>query len=898
MLIKDLIDLKSFDPVINLNWANKISQQERLLSNYIMTEDLANIFVEMLESITMTRSSTRREKLQDINNSVKRAHILSGQYGTGKSYFLLMLSIVLEMKNSYLADKLINGFSDFPELQYQLKLIREKKKYFLIRINGENENEKEFKDVIQAEVTKTLEKEFKDVSLNSVYKETNESFEKIVAFNRTKIENFLLDKNYTIRDVRANLFHHKREGIRQFEEIAKEVIGFVPKVELDKLNDFLKDVDDILKEKGYDELIIIFDEFSAYISASMENNRLHKDLGQVQNIAQLTSKSTDIDISFIASTHTDIVQMLGKYDSSKKDMLDKVFGRFEGHVLTFNQGEELLKSTIQTKKGTKINNLFLKHKDFIIDAEEKFERKLMDFYPLHPATAAFLEPISNQYAQKTRTTFTFLEEVIRKRFYNEPIEKAGKINLVTLSDLYDYFEKEIERQNKNLVKEFNQIYNEVKEDEDLIDYAKALVLAYSNSQVKSNNKTEFTASDFASLYQKSNEEEVERKLGQIASADHINIQKINGKYRMFVNTSGVNLELLLNEEKALINPNFIRDKILSKAEDRIFIKKLYNLKYNMGLYPMDRTLVGEVLTANTLKKMGKRIILNTKIEKDGKIVFVIPNFDEDYKPNEIIDEYRIAMNNLTDNICLAIPKDIVFNKNELIEYGALLNLENNNESIAKNEDIKKLVIQRRRKLEDKIRNKYLRKFSNLRNFTFIFSKGRIKDDLRQDIALYKELLYKYYNKFPYEIKVENFNTRGPLNGLIKIFLDGNADISKKDRTSEQSKNVYATLKPLDLISITEKVDIESIEFKAPNENVSLLSKEIMDIVETEESELSIDDKYEKLISAPYGLNLPLIDLYFFISNKLGRTYIINRSSKRQLSLDQESLKKLSSKSQD
>lgn len=901
MLIKELINLKSFDPVINLKWAGNINEQERLLANYIMTEDLAEIFVDILESITMVRSSTRRAKLQDINPSMKRAHILSGQYGTGKSYFLLMLSVVLEMKNSRLADELISRFNNFPELQYQLNLIRKDKKYFLVRINGENENEKDFKDVIQSEVTRALEEKFEDISLSSVYKETMENFDRVVRANRNKIEDFLLMKDYTIRDVEANLFHHKREGISQFEEIAKEVLGFLPKIELDKLEDFLKDANDVLKEQGYDELIIIFDEFSAYISASMENNRLHKDLGQIQNIAELTAKATNIDVSFIASTHTDIVQMIGKYDNSKKDMLDKVIGRFGGHVLSFNQGEELLKSTIEIKNKLEIEDLFYKYSNFVHEAEDKFNRKLMDFYPLHPATAAFLEPISNQYAQKTRTTFTFLEEVIRRKFYNEPVEKNGKINLITLSDLYDYFEKEIEQGNKNLVKEFNQIYNEVREDEDLINYAKALVLAYSNSLVKSNNKTEFTANDFAVLYQKSSEEEVERKLGQVASANHINIQKINGKYRMFVNTSGINIEMLLNKEKEIINPNFIRDKILEKAEDRIFIKKHYNLKYNMGLYPMDRELDGEKFTINNLKQMGKKIIIGKKPKElgaDGKIFFVIPNFEEEYNQNDIIDDYKIAMNDLEANVCLAVPKEIVFNKEELIEYGALLNLENNNENIAKNEDIKKLVVQRRRKLEDKIRNKYLRKFSNLRNFTFIFSKGKIRDDLRQDIALYKELLYNFYSKFPHEIKVENFNTRSPLNGLIKIFLDGNADISKKDRTSEEAKNVYATLKPLDLISVTEKVEMESVEFKVPNENNSSLSKEIMNIVESKEEDISIAEKYKILESAPYGLNIPLIDLYFFISNKLGRTYIVNKATGRPLPLERENTKKLSSKAQD
>ena len=181
MNIGDIVSLKKFDPVVNLNWANNINEQERLLSNYIMTEELAEIFTNMLESITLVRSDVRRKKLGgDISpNDTKRAHIISGQYGTGKSYFLLMLNIVLEMKNSNLTNKLIERFIDYPELQFQLKYIRDNKKYFLVRINGENENEKEFKDVIQSQILGVLEKNFDGVAIGSVYKKTLKIFEDI-----------------------------------------------------------------------------------------------------------------------------------------------------------------------------------------------------------------------------------------------------------------------------------------------------------------------------------------------------------------------------------------------------------------------------------------------------------------------------------------------------------------------------------------------------------------------------------------------------------------------------------------------------------------------------------------------------------------------------------------------
>ena len=345
MNIRDLVSLKSFDPVINLNSAGNINEQERLLANYIMTKDLAEIFVNMLESITLIRSESRREKLGgDIDLSVtKRSHILSGQYGTGKSYFLLMLNIVLEMKNTSLANKIIERFSEYPELQYQLKHIRENKKYFLVRINGENENEKEFKDVIQSEVKTALEKEFGNISIKSVYEKTLDMYQNVYDRNREKTDEILRRKGYSTHDIIAGLSNYRKEAIKRAEEIIEEVTGVRPKIEVEKLEDFLRDVNEILRSKGYKEMVIVFDEFSAYLTTSIEDRRINKDLGQVQTLAQLSAYSSNVDVSFVASTHKDLAEMIENAGASKKEELDKVLGRFQVHQLIFWSGGGAIK---------------------------------------------------------------------------------------------------------------------------------------------------------------------------------------------------------------------------------------------------------------------------------------------------------------------------------------------------------------------------------------------------------------------------------------------------------------------------------------------------------------------------------------------------------------------------
>lgn len=885
MKIGEIVSLKKFDPVIDLKLASNVNQQERLLSNYIMTEELADIFTKMLESITLVRSDSRRKLLGgDISpNDTKRAHILSGQYGTGKSYFLLMLNIVLEMKNSDLTDKLIERFTDYPELQFQLKYIKNKKKYFLVRINGENENEKEFKDVIQSQIIEALEEKFDDVAIESVYKKYLKIFEDICSSNKRKIDEKLSMKNYDYNDICANLSNYKKEGLRQFDKIVTEAIGYSPNIKLDKLDKFLKDVNEFLSSKGYDELVIIFDEFSAYLSVSMADKRIDKDLGQIQNIAQSCASNSSTKISFIASIHKD----LGDSSGSKKAEFDKVFGRFSGHKLLFEQGQELLKNTIQIDKD--VFGIYKdKYKDLIEELKNRYKIELEDYYPLHPATVTYLEPISKDYSQRTRTTFTFLKEVIRERFFTQPIEVNNRLNLVTIADLYNYFEDEIESKNKDLFTAYNRIFNHVRNDLDLVDYTKTLAIAYATSLNQTETLIELTAKDLQYMYQIENEKLVDEKLNPLVANNNIAITRLDGKYRMSVNTSGIDIEGLIAKEKEKINANIVKNKIFKLAESRITIKSNHKLPYSLGIYPMSRELDGEVLSISELKNQKFENLFKTK--KDGKVIFIVPNFDEELNSNEIIDKYRVGMESLDNNICLAIPKKLYFDEEDIKLFGALKNIELNNEQIARDKDMKRIVIKKRKRIEDKIRNKYLRKFSNLKNFTFVFGGGKEKDDIKQDMKLYEEILYSYYNKFPKEIKLENFNTRAPLNGLIRLLLDGSTVLGKNDN-SEAGKCIRTLLMPLDLLIPKEKPSAIEYSFKNPTLEKSSISREIMDIIEN--TDTTFQEKYERLEKSPYGLNTPMVDLYIFISNKLGRTYIENINTKKTLSLGDKNICDLS-----
>lgn len=892
MRIKDILSIREFEPVVDLTWGLNIDEHERMLSKYIMTDEIAETFVEILESFNMVRSKKRIENLNgDINTTAKRAHILSGQYGTGKSYFLLMLSIILEMKNSSLATKMIEHFKDFPELQYQLQYIQDRKKYFVVRINGEAQNEKEFVDVIQSTVIEAMEKEFKNLKMTAVYSSVAEILKNAYPIYSEKIDEYLEKNDDTMEDLLASLSNSSRDGLNKAREIIKDVLKLGVKVEVGTLSDFLDEVNDELKANGYNELVIIFDEFSAYITASVENKRINKDLGKIQELCQLTAKSAQKNVAFITSIHKDINTILEAYGIGIKSELDKIIGRFETHILKFEQGNELIKNTLNLDK-VNFQLYKNKHEEFIDKLEKKYKHDFLDFYPIHPATIEYLTPISQIFAQKTRTTLGFIKEVVKERYFSRSVEENGKLNLVTLSDLFESFENAIDNKNPEIINIYNQNINGYPEESEVVQYLRAITIAYSSSLSKTGAKSELTAEDLKDIYQEESEEKVRENLNKLVSTNYSNVIVNNGAYRLVAGTGGIKFDKKISEEMDKISPTNVMKTILEKSESRIFIKRNYSLKYNLGFFPFDVNIDSIKLNLEELKNRNIESLVSSR--GYGKLIFVVPDFHEEYNKEALIESYKELFKDVNKNICIAFVNDIAFKEKDLKEYGALLKIENTDKEVATNEEIKKIIIKRRRKLEDKIRNKFLRKFSNLKNFTFIFGEGNVETTLRSERKFFEQLLFNFYTKFPREIKVENFNTRAGINDITKMCIDRGVGEFAKNDTSSAVKQLKMLLKPLDLIEFTETVSGFKYQLKMPGEGASEISKEIMNIILDEKIELW--EKYNLLQEAPYGLSEKLVDVYLFVASKTGKIVIsTNRENEKekQISLDAKTLEEVS-----
>ncbi|SDC27700.1 MULTISPECIES: hypothetical protein [unclassified Candidatus Frackibacter] len=876
MKIKDLVSLRSFQPVINLKWADDKNEQLSLLENYILTEDLAELFTDVLETITMKRSPERCDQLGgDIDSvDVQRSHIISGQYGTGKSYFLLMLSIILELKNDRLAEELLDKVKEFTDLHYQLDHIIDEMKYLVVRINGENENEKHFDDVIQEAVINRLHQEFDNVVLKSNYQNL---LDNLIAHKEHDVRSKLLEevlnpKSYNYQDLLEGLKGHQREAKDRYIDLMKEA-GLSSGDDFKNLEEFIEDVNEFLISQGYDELIIILDEFSAYLDASVEARRSKIDLGNIQTLAQLTAPTSKYNISFITSTHVDIKEILNQAFTNQED-INKVFGRFKQRQIAFNQGNELIKDTIKIDKS-KFNQIKQKHLALITQLENQYGVSVEDYYPLHPASLIYLQPVAQKFAQKDRTLFVFLKEVVKERYFNEDVEVNGELNFIQLDDIFDKFLPAFE-QDRNLIKVYNQM-REIADSELATKINKALVISYVSllsTGASAKRTAGLSKEDLQNIYFVE-ENQVTKALDHLVEDNRSHIVFNDDKYQLVISNTGINLEQEISKEAQNVNPYRELRRLLKEEENSLDIKRQYNLKYNRGLYPLSRELEGKLTTAEDFTDV-KDLEDYFRTNKDGKLTFIVPKFNEKYNLADFKNKYAPKFQELPANVALALPKKIYFKEKDLKEYGAIKILETNDE-IIKNDDLTKLLGQRKRKLEGKIRNRFLRKFGKVNNFTFIFGQGIVRDDIRQDKELFKELLYQYYDKFPLEIEVENFDSRSASNSVIKRMIATGEDLISKSSSSVFQKQIFNTMKPLDLITIEEQPDNYKVKMKIPREEVSQKSYQIWQIIT--DDNMSIEEKFETLESAPYGLNEALIELYIAVALGLGKFRLKDRKGK-------------------
>ncbi|MGX6591717.1 hypothetical protein [Cetobacterium ceti] len=685
--------------------------------------------------------------LEMIYENKSMSVLLSGAYGTGKSYFTAVLLNIL--KDFYKKEN-YKIFLEKSEKIYSLNKILEKnknKKYFIVFLDdsiddfskalfqGINQSAKRDKiklnlvtkyEIIKIKIEK-WEKNYKETynKFLDTLDDTQEFFELLEENNEKSIDIFL--KSYT-------------------EIFSGEKFLFFEKPQ--KIENLLKEVEKEIKEKGYDGIIYIFDEFGRYL----ETNIKKIDVKDIQDMSEYCNNENASSLLMI--THKDIFQYTNRLGNSiLKDEWEKVSGRFLKEHLIYEKINvlEILENIIETSnyKEYRKNNLkCFNRKERLLKkievTENNIEEEISRFYPLDYMTAMLLPDFSQKFAQNERTLFSFICGMEEKSLKN--ILYKSKDEFIGLDRIFDYFEDNFRRlsfdtqEYKIYINTKNILQNIPKKDKKIRKFVKTLGIIWIYNKFNELKPTPEVMKYLMNL------EDIKEIESYLKDKNYIQYRRYNNYYKLSEDID-INIEKDVKEyiDKSLNNFDYM------ETLNRFLSKEIYYpLKYNdkqkinryMGQYFMD------------ISKIDLDKIKNNKYE-DGKIVFLINIMDN---PNymEILEHLKnedmiIIYNKIGEKL------DIL---DELKELEGIYRLQLTNEKYLKEDVLRKEITSYKNEIIEKIKMLLDEYFINNR----IYIKKIIDSDKYNLLDVTEEYLdKKYFNyiKVNYEL-INKQNISSPM----------------------------------------------------------------------------------------------------------------------------------------
>jgi len=877
-LIGSIVRLKKFAPVVDLQWAELPGGESSLslIDNYIVTGELAGHFEKIFESVTLKRHEKKALREGGILDELThpRAHILRGQYGTGKSYFLLMLSALLESAgNNELFEELYGKFHMFDGIRYHMDHLRQSgSRYLVVRIDGVKNIDMRFHELVQKSVIARMEKVLGE---HDFYDSYGIAVRKLEEYKQDPIFSRLL---HSVLESRAlsydalldGLKASNRKSLKEYREIMEAITRHRIDEGFDSLEAFLRSASSYIKNKGYTGIVILFDEFSAYINASIEDRRITADLAAVQSLAQLSVPREGQDLFFICSMHVDIGRILGNVMAAAEE-IQKVRGRFSEMTLSFSNSGNLVENIMVVDREG-FSRLQGKYHKYFGALPSRYP-DMAKVYPIHPHTIHSIIKVSSRFAQNERTIFSFFAEAVNKKL-GEPVIKGERLNLITTREIYDYFIDTISERSTALKDSALRCMAFCKSELEK-DVIKALVIAHVSAGEDADSR--LSSKDIAFIIGIDDIKQVDIFLKEMSMNPVSNIVFYQKEYRFeFIaagNTAG-DISNKLDEDAAGVNAY---DALLDALEDcssAVCIRKSYTVNPSRDILPVRKDLAGVIYRpADLLKTIEYEM---SSIEKDGKLLFVIPGFHDEID-RDFVQTVRTKLFKAPANICVAVPKSFPLQvEKDLKYYAAAKNMRHTGEL---DENARK-TLQKIQQSFQKVIEHEIKKFGNTANFTFIFNDDTVMDSFLSLEELQKYLLLRHFSKFP-RVDAEAIRGKNSIHMLVDNFLVfGEKTNIPANYSSEMDRLIMDVLRPLDMVKVERSGSGYSARLKIPEETNNPESYEIWTIVN--DTGRTVKEVFTLLEEAPYGLPDYMVELYIAAAVAANRLVIKYKGQTVQL----------------
>lgn len=900
MMLKEVVNVKPILRVIDFQ-----SEDKGLIDGYVVMDQTAQYFTEILEGFTRLRDEESTGKYGSIQlGTVNRCHKITGTYGVGKSYFILMLKAILESledKNSF--DNIAHKFEEFKSVSYQLEALKNgAKKYIVVSINGKNFSELDFKSVIESQIYKAIVEKIgrENLHFTSFFKRTvgqliewRKSNSPLYKEFERKFKN---DIDYTYDEMIEDLENRKNGAKEKFIKVYEDILKQQASDTFDSLDEFLDEADENAINNGYDGIVVLFDEFSTYLRGRLEKGYLNIDLGSIDILAEKTILSSAKKIHFITTEHEDIENIFKKA-LDNMETVNKTAGRFKNYTLHFEKGARLVQNVI-VKDVEKFKLIKFENSNIFDDyLKVNSYAKLEDIYPINPFTLEYLVKISERYAQGDRTLFSFIDEKLRAFIEtNDVLYDGNHLNLLGIDAIMETFESDILHGREEFAKAYNTQIERTKKDLQK-KVVKALGLDYAVTVTDVGKiKSGINGENIKYILSLSEEETKEIRdyllKEQNDSNSYIIFNEGTNGYELSPDVQGIDIEEEINKELIYTDEKKFLGGLILNRSAVLDIKNRFIIPKESKVFPFERTIEGKFIKhLGELKQLSLEDELND-CKKDGKIIFYIPPAGQSYDYNVILNAAKSKIKELESNrIIIAVPKSFNFSGTESImlkRFEAVQRL-TKQENIMDNPKAVNLIRLEIVKLRTQIYNN-LGSFGRAENFVFLFKDEMLDYVNNMQQMLTDWLVKEIYTRFPV-VNAEDFSSRSPSNLLIQNLVVPRK-IEKVDLSSSKvhAKQIRDTLIPLCLVKLTETPHGDRVEIKSPTEHI--IMSEIFEILATSEKQLTIKDKYKLLTSPPYGLNDPLFELFFALFIQISDKYYLKSKDDVRIEVTQENMNSL------
>ena len=830
-------------------------------------------------------------------NPISRSRILIGAYGTGKSYFSMILGSILSDKEN--PDKYDNLLNKIGKIDTNLKEnieneIKNKPPYLLVMPTVNN---KSFTQAMLNGLKKSLDRNninddvFPKTNFQAVKDKIKQWKEKYPSTYKMFVEKLENERGYSIDDYSRLINNFEYKAYELFEEWYPDLTAggeFDPYLS-SNITDIYTEVNKEIRKLGYKGIFVIYDEFNKLL----ENNIDSFDGIALQDFAEMASRTDEEEIHLLLISHKELVQYTSDISKKRTEEWKKIEERFKiiESINYSNEIYDLIGSVINKTEGWE--NFKNKHEKQIenyayitdqlniypsMDFEDIKNKIVENCYPIHPLGVNLLPKLAQRIAQNERTLFTFLSSDETNTLGEFIREEQSEFPLIDLEKIYDYFEELMQQE-----MDYKSIHDawantqialqKVKEDENhkkKMLKSLAIIKAVNNySEVSPSREIlkfalshTISENEFNQIF----DDLIEKKI----ILERKSIDQID-----FFDASETNVNELIEEKiKQNIdrfNPNYILEQHFNPAP--IYPKK-YNDEYKMKRYFVGQFIgCDEVLEINNWSSYLKNYNGDGYI--DGLVNYVI--YDKESKRKDLLNKLKEVDD---ERVIFIIPENPVKVQDLLKRLDALLLLKKDKKLIEKDKFIQKEINAYVKDIKTSIENELDNKLLISQERTVI-NGGKIKKSSNNISDLASNICFNAFNKTPKinnELIVRNKITspqrRARKSVVGELLYNG---LSKRLNIFGYGPD-YLIYRSFFVATNLIKENNEQVEFNPElfdktdsnlidnnlNNILNKLKNDLFDI----DIEVSFGSIYDELRDKPYGIRLGVMPLLIAIAGRL------------------------------